>query len=106
MSDEYLFKQMADPTPSELSVEQRLAELYAVMRRIACGSGKPGDRPLAGGVQTFVKGVLKRHGVATDLKPYQACPYCGRTEPCGVAEESQPSQEGLQEVTDPFTAGS
>lgn len=100
--DEYLFKQMADTTPTAMSVEQRLAELYAIMRRIACGTGKPGDRPLAGGVQSFVKGVLTRHGIATDLKPDQVCPYCGRTEPCGLGESPNPPAEVLDQMTDPF----
>lgn len=75
--DDYLFRQMEDENPQHLlSPEQRLAELYAMIRRIAYGSGKPGDRPLAGGVETFAKKLLKRHGVDPPQDP-EVCPCCG-----------------------------
>lgn len=83
--DEYLFKAMSDPTPAVLSPEQRLAELYAFLRRVACGSGRPGDRPLAGGVELFAKNVLNRHGIAAPT-PDDTCPYCGRAAPCDTVE--------------------
>jgi len=76
------------------SDQERLRECYMILHQIAYGSGRPGDRPLAGGIEVFAKKVLKRHGLERfeDIIRLR-CPCCGH-EP--EEHHEVPEVQGLQ----------
>ena len=79
---------------SPRSEHERLQECYLILYRIAYSKGRVGNRPLAGGIEEFVKKVLKRHGLERpeDIKRMR-CPCCGQE----VEHDEMPEVQGVQE---------
>lgn len=52
-------------------IEARLHECYALLFRIAYGSNKPGDRPLAGGLTLDARKLLARHDIVVAAEEWK-----------------------------------
>lgn len=90
------FEELTRPSDTPLTTEQKLDECYQVLCRVAYGSGKPGNRPLAGGVEDFTKKFLTRHNVAVHgSKPVPTCPHCGQPVPCDAARAAGTAEDAV-----------